>query len=187
MKSTLFHLLVVALLATTTPSQSLAADATPGAAPAQHSVYDWPFEITDLTGQKLTLATWRGKTAVIAMDHTGSIVVCSQTSRRLRAIQNSAQRLGKPFDFIVISLDPEKDTAEGWQRYLRALDLPDAKWHFLRPSKEDALEIARRLGVNHWTEGEYLIHDLKIVRVDRQGRIVRTMEGYDRYNERFLR
>ena len=151
------------------------------------ALYDWPFELTTLAGETVRLGHWRGRPAIVAMDHTGSAVICSDTSRRLRAVQAAADRLGRRLDFIVISLDPAKDTPEGWKSYLKTVGLPDADWQFLRPSPADAEEIARRLGVKHWRQDGFLLHDVKITRVDAQGRVVRTIEDYDRDTERFLR
>jgi len=158
------------------------------ASPAHASgIYDWPFALHDVAGRPVRLADWRGKAAIVAMDHTGSAIICSDTSRRLRAVQAAAERLGRSFDFIVISLDPAKDSPEGWKSYLKTVGLPDAKWHFLHPSPADAEEIARRLGVRHWIQDGYLLHDVMIVRIDARGRVVRKLEGFDRDTERFLR
>lgn len=158
----------------------------PGAAAAD-GAYSWDYPLRDLAGREVRLADWRGKPAILAMDHTGSAVVCSDTSRRLRALQTASERLGKRFEFIIISLDPATDTPEGWKSYLRALSLPDARWNFLRPSAQDAKTIAQRLGVKHWAQDGFLMHEVMIVRLDAQGRIVRRLVGYDRDTDRFLR
>jgi cytochrome oxidase Cu insertion factor (SCO1/SenC/PrrC family) len=153
----------------------------------RNSIYNWPFALTTLAGETVHLDRWRGKPAIFAMDHTGSAIICSDTSRRLRAVQAAADRLGKRFEFIVISLDPAKDSAEGWKSYLKTVGLPDADWQFLHPSPADSEEIARRLGVKHWQQDGFLLHEVMITRVDARGRIVRRLEGYDRDTERFLR
>jgi cytochrome oxidase Cu insertion factor (SCO1/SenC/PrrC family) len=163
--------------------------ATPSTRPGKGKtgLYDWPFELKTLAGETIRLDRWRGKPAIVAMDHTGSAIICSDTSRRLRAVQAAAERLGKRFDFIVLSLDPAKDSPEGWKSYLKTVGLPDADWHFLHPSPADAELIALRLGVKHWVQDGYLLHDVMISRVDARGRVVRTLEGFDRNTERFLR
>jgi hypothetical protein len=99
----------------------------------------------------------------------------------------AADRFGKRFAFTVISLDPAKDSAEGWKRYLKTVGLLDADWHFLQPSPVDSEEIARRLGIKHWLQDGFVLHEVMITRVDARGRIVRRLEGYDRDTARFLR
>ena len=173
--------LLLALAATATGPSTAAPPAFPG------SLHDWNYALSDKSGRSVRLADWKGSPAIVAMDHTGSAVICSDTSRRLRALQTAADRLGKRFEFIVISLDPATDTPAGWQSYLRSISLPDAKWHFLRPSAEDARAIAQRLGVKHWLQDGFLVHDVMITRIDERGRVVRRLTGYDRDSERFLR
>jgi protein SCO1/2 len=168
--------------ATQPPSRPAARGGT-----ARAGIYDWPFALTTLAGETVRLERWRGKPAIVAMDHTGSAIICSDTSRRLRAVQAAADRLGKRLEFIVISLDPANDSPEGWKSYLKTVGLPDADWHFLHPSPADSEEIARRLGIKHWLQDGVLLHEVMITRVDARGRVVRTLEGFDRDTERFLR
>jgi len=158
---------------------------TPAGAAAV-DVYALPYPMVDEHGQPRRLADWRGRPTIVAMDHSTWSAVCSSTARRLHALQVAADRLGKDVEFVIIGLEPEKDTAESWARYREKRDVPGDNWHFLRASVEDTPNVAARLGVNYRYEYGDLILDLRILNVNGDGRIVRVLEGYDTDTESFL-
>lgn len=161
--------------------------ATPRAATAGESLYALPTSFRTDSGRGVKLADWRGRPAIIAMDHTQSLVVCSDTIRRMRAVETAAVRLGVQFDYIVLGLDPQADTPEAWQRYKRFFDVDRPRWHFLNADAEDTARLVERLGIRMTFEQGYRFHDVKLFRVDAEGRVRRTLEGYDRDTERFLK
>lgn len=142
--------------------------------------------LTDLSGQVIHFADWQGKPLIVAMDHTQSLVICSDTIRRMRAVQTAAERLGRQFDYLVLSLDPEADTPAQWARYKAFFDVDRPGWHFLEASEADTAALVAQLGIRMTFDQGYRFHDVKLFRVDGTGRVVRTLEGYDRDTESFL-
>ena len=173
--------LLVALLVASTASSAKKV-ATPG----DTDFYALPMPLTRADGNTVQLADWRGRPAIIAMDHTQSLVVCSDTIRRLRAVQTAAERIGKRFDYIVISLDPQADTPEQWARYKRFFDVDRPGWHSLNGGADDTQALIEKLGIRISYDQGYRFHEVKLFRVDASGRVVRTLEGYDRNTESFL-
>lgn len=161
------------------PAMALAGDAT--------DLYSLPYALTDESGTVRHLSDWRGRSTVVAMDHSTWAAVCSSTARRLRAIQVAADRLGKGVEFVIIGLEPEKDSPESWARYRQKRQISGKNWHFLRASPEDTVRLAADLRVGVRREYGDLVHDLRIMRVDGEGRVVRLIEGYDTDTEAFLR
>jgi protein SCO1/2 len=159
--------------------------ATPASAPLDFHRFGMP--LTDLAGRVARFADWRGKAVVVAMDHTQSLVVCSDTIRRLRAVQTAAERLGRRFDYLVISLDPTADTPAQWARYKAYFDVDRPGWHFLEASDADTQALVELLGIRVSYDQGYRFHEVKLFRVDGDGRVVRTLEGYDRDTEAFIR
>ena len=172
--------LIVGLLVASTASGANVAT------PADTDFYALPMPLTRPDGNAVQLADWRGRPTIIAMDHTQSLVVCSDTIRRLRAVQTAAERIGKRFDYIVISLDPQADTPEQWARYKRFFDVDRPGWHFLNAGADDTQALIERLGIRISYDQGYRFHEVKLFRVDERGRVVRTLEGYDRNTEAFL-
>lgn len=158
-----------------------------GVAAAADRVYRLEAPLVDEQGVTRSLSEWRGRAAIVAMDHSQASTVCSSTARRLRALQVAADRLGLAVEFIVIGLEPDKDTPASWARYRAEREVTGANWTFLRASPADTRRIATELGVTYRYEYGDLVLDLRILRVDPEGRVVRAMEGYDTDTERFLR
>ncbi|MCB1916722.1 MAG: SCO family protein [Rhodocyclaceae bacterium] len=165
----------------------LAVLAAPAYGAAPIDVYALPHPLVDEHGTSRRLADWRGRPTIVAMDHSTWSAVCSSTARRLRALQVAADRLGKAVEFVVIGLEPDKDTPESWARYRRERRIEGDNWHFLRASAADTPNLAAGLGVNYRYEYGDLVLDLRILRVGADGRIERALEGYDTDTEEFLR
>ena len=151
------------------------------------NIYGLPYRFTDEAGTVRQLSDWKGRETVVAMDHSTWGAVCSSTARRLRAVQIAAERMGADLDFVIIGLEPEKDTPQSWARYRQTREVAGKNWHFLRASVEDTPRIAAQLGVNYRYEYDELILDLRLLRVDATGRVRRLLEGYDTDTEAFLR
>ena len=169
------------------PFAIAAALAGPASASPSIDVYALPYPLVAEAGRQRRLADWRGRPTIVAMDHSTWSAVCSSTARRLRALQVAAERLGKTVEFVVIGLEPDKDTAESWARYRRERGIDGDNWHFLRASPTDTANVAASLGVNYRYEYGDLVLDLRILRVAPNGRIERTLEGYGADTEAFLR
>lgn len=150
------------------------------------SLYALTMTLTRSDGGTVRLADWLGRPSIIAMDHTQSLIVCSDTIRRLRAVQTAADRIGKRFDYIVISLDPQADTPAQWARYKRFFDVDRPGWHFLNAGTDDTQALIDRLGIHVSYDQGFRFHAVKLFRVDQTGRVVGTLEGYDRNTESFL-
>ncbi|MCB1906057.1 MAG: SCO family protein [Rhodocyclaceae bacterium] len=165
----------------------LAALASPAHAAPGIDVYALPYPLVDEHGRQRRLADWRGRPTIVAMDHSTWSAVCSSTARRLHALQVAADRLGKDVEFVVIGIEPDKDTPQSWARYRRERGVEGDNWHFLRASVADTPNVAASLGVNYRYEYGDLILDLRILRVGADGRVMRVVEGYDTDTEAFLR
>lgn len=153
---------------------------------ADVNVYALPYRLVDEQGQVRTLSEWRGRPTIVAMDHSTWSAICSSTARRLRAVAVAAERLAKDSEFVIIGLEPDKDTPATWQRYREERGIRGDNWHFLRASPADTPVIAAQLGVNYRYEYDDLVLDLRILRVAADGRIVKAIEGYDTDTEAFL-
>ncbi len=150
-------------------------------------VYALPYRLMDEQGRERRLADWRGKRTVVAMDHSTYSAICSSTGRRLRAVGVAAERLDQDVEFVIIGLEPHKDTPATWAAYRDDRGIRGDNWHFLRASATDTPLVAANLGVNYRYEYDDLLLDLRILRVGPDGRIERTIEGYDTDTDAFFR
>jgi cytochrome oxidase Cu insertion factor (SCO1/SenC/PrrC family) len=171
-------LLLVAAMLAAAPGVAIAGAAA--------NLYRLPQTFTDDTGGKVQLRAWSGRPAIVAMEYSNCRFMCSITLLRLQAVQAAADRLGRKFDFIIVSLDPKNDTPAAWVQYRRNRDLLRANWHFLTGSEADTPRLARILGVNYWYYDEHLLHDFRLLRLDSQGNVIRVMDSYDADPAQFI-
>ena len=138
------------------------------------------FSLTDQHGATVTLVSVRGAPWIADFIFTRCGGQCPMMTARMRAIQ---QRLpaGSRLRLISISVDPQYDTPEVLHRYAKDAGASD-RWLFLTGPQEQIFRLSREgfhLGAE--PEGgsaqEPIIHSVRLVLVDRQGRIRGYYDG----------
>ncbi len=81
-------------------------------------------------------------------------------------------------DFLLISIDTERDTPEVLHAYRESRQLPTTHWSLLHGSADDVRELAALLGVNYRKDarGQYA-HSNVITLLNAEGEIVRQIIG----------
>lgn len=167
--STMKQLLaVIALLLPLAASAELPADSL------YHSETHWQSE----TGQPVKLTEFAGKTQVVAFVYTHCISMCPLIVTDLKKIEKSLARAElNNTEFLLISLDPEKDTPDTKRAFMKEHKLAHNKWHFLSGSEADTRELALLFNVRYRNEGNEIIHSNTISLLDAQGRLVYQRNG----------
>lgn len=80
------------------------------------------FELTDHTGQKRTLADYRGKTVVVFFGFTHCPDVCPATLAELAAVKKELGADGDKLQVLFITVDPERDTQQALADFVPAFD-----------------------------------------------------------------
>ena len=99
-----------------------------GCAPQYHgAVFDTPrrpldFTLTDQSGQPWRLADQRDRLLVIYFGYTTCADVCPRSLATLASTKRRLGADGARLQGVLISLDPERDTQEALQYYVRAFD-----------------------------------------------------------------
>jgi len=145
-----------------------------------------PGEFVDDAGQRAPLRRHGGAPTVVAMEYTACRFVCSTAWRRLTDIQAEADRRGQRLRFVVISLDPANDTPALWREYRQMRSLRRDNWTFLTGSRAATDAVVAALGVRWWNYDGAIMHDLRILRLDERGQVVKVMSGYDQTPAQFL-
>jgi cytochrome oxidase Cu insertion factor (SCO1/SenC/PrrC family) len=133
----------------------------------------------DENGRPATLAQWRGRPTVVAMEYSACRFICSVYWRRLMQLQEEADRRNVELQFVILSIDPENDTPAQWRDYRRARELKRANWHFLTGTRAMTTRAAGLLGVKWWFDEGHLMHDFKIVRLEPDGAVGAALTSYD--------
>jgi protein SCO1/2 len=99
-------------------------------------------------GQPFSLAAQHGKVAVVTFIYASCADTCPLLTSKMVGMQ---KKLGKDFgrrvEFVSITVDPERDTAEVLRRYGEAQGANFAGWAFLTGSAAQIQDVARRYGI----------------------------------------
>jgi protein SCO1/2 len=148
---------------------SLATAALPG-----DSVYQLPAALTDSNGTTLQWQDLRGKPRVASMFYTSCRYVCPLIVDSLKALERQLSDAERArIGFVLVSMDPARDTPEALARVVSERRLDPARWTLLRPRAEDLRAIAGILDVRYrgLADGE-LNHTTTLVLLDADGRVL---------------
>ena len=169
------HLLFVALaLSSVEPT---AVSSTPGEA----SVYDLSSDWTNQRDERLKLATFRGRSVVLAMIYTSCRAACPLIIEDMKAIDAKLDaRTRESAQFVLVSFDPKRDTPEVLRRLAadRSLDL--ARWTLLTGDDDGVRELAAVLGMKYRVAGGEFVHSSIITILDDTGAIRFQQSGVRR-------
>ena len=133
-----------------------------GAEPLSGTVFDPvreapPFFLHDQDGRPVSLDTYDGEVTVVTFLYTYCPDVCPAVTSRLRDAQRLLGEDAARVDFVAVSVDPERDTAERAREYLDAWNLGQG-WAFLVGSEADLSVVWRSYYVDpgqvEWFRGE---------------------------------
>ena len=142
------------------------------------SLYSVPYAFTNDRSETVHLSEWRGKPLILTMEHSNCRFQCSVTFSKLKAIQTLADQKNLKIDFMIISLDPKNDTPQAWRQYRISREVDRSNWHLLTGSEATTKVIADLLGIKYWFMEEHVFHDFKIVRLNANGEIEKTITDY---------
>lgn len=146
--------------------------------PSGYSVYHAPSVWTDQSGRERTLDSLAGRPQVVAMLYTSCAFACPRIMLDLKRIEgelgDDADRVG----FLVVSIDPERDTPERLAEFARGSRLDPERWTLLTGAEGDILELAALLGVQYrqTSPGEW-VHSNLITVLDADGVVTHRQLG----------
>jgi protein SCO1 len=148
------------------------ADATP------FSIYELDAHWEDQHGTTRPLASLAGRPQVMALVYTHCSAACPlilADMKRLEAELGAAA--ASAVGFVLVSLDPERDTPSRLGEYAAATRLDPAQWTLLTASPDAVLELAMLLGVRYRRVGDGFEHSNVLTVLDGVGRIVHRQVG----------
>ncbi len=133
-------LLIVGLFALSSSPPSPLADI----GPAPRTV------LVDSAGKPFDLASLQGKVVVVSFVYTTCTGVCPATTQAMAGVRNAlkeAKLWGTSVEFVSITLDPRRDTAEVLRRYAKLFRADDPAWHFLTGPPDQVESVIRDWGM----------------------------------------
>lgn len=147
--------------------------------PSDFSVYHTRSTWTDQHGTERTLRSLEGRVQVVAMVYTSCAYACPRIMLDMKRIE---AELGPEYaddvGFLVVSIDPERDTPEKLAEFARGSRLDPTRWTLLNGADGDIRELAVLLGVQYrqTSPGEW-VHSNLITVLSPDGEVVHRQLG----------
>jgi protein SCO1/2 len=118
--------------------------------PTDRSLYQLESTWTSDVGRKVKLGVLRGRPQVVAMFFSNCEYACPILVNEMKKLEAKLPKdvLAK-VDFLLVSFDTKRDTAEALAAYRSKEHLATGRWTLLRGENDDVRELAALLGVNY--------------------------------------
>lgn len=146
---------------------------------ADESLYGVPMTWTNQNGNRMELASLAGRPVVLSMVFTNCSYACPLIIRDMKRI--GAQLPDDERDavhYVLVSLDPDRDTPEVLRRFADAYGLDLNCWTLLRGDGEQVRLLSALLGVRYrpQTDGQ-IAHTSLVTILDEAGEIIHQKKG----------
>lgn len=142
-----------------------------------------PVELTNQDGKKVYFSDFKGKAVAFTFIYTRCPLpdFCIRMSEYFASIQKSLRKnngiTGK-WHLISASFDPKFDTPAVLKSYGQSYHADFASWDFVTADEGTIMKLADGLGLSiSDDEGGLIAHNLRTVLLDKEGRIVRIING----------
>ncbi len=157
---------------------------------SQRSLYQLSSRWVTDQGRSVELFEMAGKYLVLAMIFTSCPSECPTLVKDLQRLERSLPRtLLAQTQFVLVSIDPERDTPGVLRRYAERMDLDPEHWTLLHGRAEDVRELSAVLGVSYGQSGAGLglVHAKLVTVLNRQGEVLAQQAGVRDDPERIVR
>lgn len=142
--------------------------------PTDESIYNVSSSWKNRYGHEVTLDSLRGKIQVVAMVYTHCEYACPRILADMKRIRDSlSEEALESTNFVIVSIDPERDTPSRLNTFAMENNLADSQWTLLNGGQGDVLEIAALLGVKYKRISDTdFTHSNIITVLNREGEVV---------------
>ena len=133
-------------------------------------------------GDQVTLPAFRGSPAVVVMMYATCETACPILIRdAIRLHEALPEGARERTQFVMVTIDPERDAPEKLADYVAKNDLEAPNWHFLSGPQGQTRALAALLGVQYRAAGNGMFSHTNLVTVlDPHGVIALRTEGLGR-------
>lgn len=143
------------------------------------SLYQLESTWTSDMGRQVKLGVLRGRPQVLALFFTSCEFACPLTVNAMQRIEKELpNELRGKVDFLLVSIDSERDTSTVLQSFRRKWNFTVGHWTLLRGDPDDVRELAALLGVNYQRDARgQFAHSNIITVLNAEGEIVHQQTG----------
>lgn len=133
--------------------------------------------------KEVNIISLQGKVQVVAFVYTYCEHSCPIILAKLKRIEKGISTKHKAkVNFLLVSLDPKRDTPEVLKKYMKEKKLNENTWQMFSGSPDDVLELSALFGVRYKpmnNKSKDIAHSNMITILDKSGRIHYQMKGLD--------
>jgi len=147
--------------------------------PTGASLYQLDSVWTSDVGKEVRLGVFRGRAQVVSFFFANCAYACPITVEEMKRIEAALpEAVRGKVDFILVTLDPERDTVEALAKYRTQRQLGVGHWSLLRGGADDTRELAALLGVSYKRDGKgQFAHSNLISILNREGEVSGRLAG----------
>jgi len=147
--------------------------------PTERSLYQLESRWTSDLGKTVRLGVFRGRPVVLALFFTQCEFACPIIVHDMQRVAAAVpEPLRGKVDFVLVSLDTERDTVEALRAYRERQKLPPANWLLLRGTADDVRELAALLGVTFQKDARgQFAHSNLITVLNPEGEVAHQLVG----------
>lgn len=148
---------------------------------SETSLYKLDSTWTTDAGREVKLEVLRGYPQVVALFFTNCQHSCPLIVADMKRIEKALPRnIRGKVDFLLVSIDPARDTAEVLKAYREKHQLGNEHWTLLRGSPDAVKQLAEKIGFQYYPGSEKQFgHTLVISILNQNGEIVFQQAGLD--------
>ncbi len=153
------------------------------------SIYNLKSILYEYNGNSTDISCLQGKVQIFSMIYTNCKTVCPIIISNMKSLEKIIpEDIAKNVGFVLISLDPERDSISSLNKFFDDKKFTKDKWRLFKTSKEETLKIALTAGIKYKKEknNEYTHSNLIIV-LDRDGVIKFHHQGLDKNYENLIK
>lgn len=162
---------------TTTTTSSVGPAAVAARAPSA-SIYPLELSLRDQNGAVVGADVFRGHPVIVSMFYGSCPAACPLIVTHIKQIEASlSPEVRADTRVLLVSFDAERDTPTALTRLVSAHRVDGSRWRLAAGAEDDARQLANAIGVHYRKEeGGVFSHDSVIAVLDRDGRIVASVD-----------
>lgn len=138
------------------------------------------YKMIDQDGREFNTSEFVGKPLVISFIYTSCIHICPTITLSLaNVIKEKPEGLGKDFNIITVSFDPDRDTPHKLKEFGSNFTKDFTHWRFTTANKETIDRMTREFGFFYKKDGDQFQHINMVSVVDANGHILDHVYGID--------
>lgn len=143
------------------------------------SLFAFPAAWTDQDGRRTTLRSFGGRPVLLSMIFTRCGYACPMIIHDMKRIaEELPEAVRRELQFVLVSLDPERDTPETLTRFAAAHGLDIEEWTLLRGSADDVRTLAAMIGLRYRKQADgQFAHTSLISILDSRGEVIHQQKG----------